>query len=242
MPLALFALRTSEHATTGFSPFRLTYGREARLPWDICYGPAPGTPLPHVDWVAERKREMSKVFKLVKEHTLRKQQHQKRYFDKNLKGHFQTFDEKAEVMYCDPVRKERGGKLTRPWTGPHKVKEKLSDTLYKIILDTGEEIVVNAERLKKYYNREVNNQPDEYHGGSDSEDEDDPEEEQGQVEQPYHRPDVQEDDVDPHAHPDLQQHETEVRGPRPGPLMRDGGRFWSNVDPSNIVTGPRLRK
>ena len=38
LPLVLFALRTSEHATTKFSPFRLVYGREAKLPWDIVYG------------------------------------------------------------------------------------------------------------------------------------------------------------------------------------------------------------
>ena len=260
MPLALFALRTSEHATTGFSPFCLTYGREARLPWDICYGPAPNTPLPYVDWVAERKNEMSKVFKLVREHTLKKQHHQKEYFNRNLKGCFQTFGDEEAVMYCDPVHKERGGKLSRPWTGPHVVKEKLSDSLYKIVLNTGEEIVVNAERLKRYYPRETSHRPGRSLSESDSEDDpqvqpqrreaddeleeeaDDPQEEPQPYEPPHQQPEVDMNDIDLHAHADLQQEEGEVRGHRPGPLMRDGGKFWSNVDPSNIVEGPRLRK
>ena len=238
MPLALFALRTSEHTTTGFSPFRLTYGREARLPWDICYGPAPNTPLPHVDWVAERKKEMSKVFKLVKEHTLKKQQHQKDYFNKNLKGHFHMFEDKEAVMYCDPVHKERGGKLSRPWTGPHVIKEKLSNALYKVTLNTGEEIVVNAERLKKYYPRELCQQPEGSVNESDSEDE--PEEAVDEVEEP--QLEACEEDIDIHAHADLQQEEGEVRGRRAEPLMRNGGKFWSNVDPSNIVRGSRIRR
>ena len=237
MPLALFALRTSEHATTGFSPFRLTYGREARLPWDICYGPAPKTPLPHVNWVAERKKEMTKVFKLVKEHTLRKQQHQKDYFNKNLKGQFQVFQEGDAVMYCDPVLKERGGKLTRPWTGPHTVETKLSDALYKILLDTGEDIVVNAERLKKHHPRESNHSQEGTVAESDSEDESEEEERQQPPQQQLEPP-----EVDLHAHVELQQQEGEVRGHTPGPLMREGGKFWSNVDTSNILPGTRLRK
>ena len=33
----LFAHRTAKHASTGFSPFRLLYGREPKLPVDVKY-------------------------------------------------------------------------------------------------------------------------------------------------------------------------------------------------------------
>ena len=49
-------------------------------------------------------------------------------------------------------------------------------------------------------------------------------------------------EIDEHAHVDLQQQEHEIRGDRPGPLMRDGGKFHCNIDPSNILDGPRRRK
>ena len=235
IPLVLFAIRTSEHATTGFSPFRLTYGREAKLPWDICYGLAPNTPLPYVDWVAERKKEMSKIFQLVKETTRRNQMHQKNFFDKNLKGHFRTFKPDDLVMYCDPARKERGGKLDRPWTGPHVIKEKFSDALYKIVLDKNKETMVNVERLKKYYPREDDPITDEKSTVSDSEDEDD-------TDMPPTPVQDQPQNQAPEPDNDLQVEGREVRGPRQGPLMREGGRFWSNVHPSNILEGPRVRQ
>ena len=156
LPLVLFAIRTSEHSTTGFSPFALTYGREARVPWDIVYGPAPKSPMPPEEWVADRKKHMAKVFRMVKEQTARKQMHQKQYFDKNLKGKFQTFEVGEKVMYFDPASRSKVGKIHRPWSGPTRVVGKLSDVLYKIEVCTRgkmREAVVNTERLKKYVER-----------------------------------------------------------------------------------------
>ena len=122
---------------------------------------------------------------------------------------------------------------------PHIVKEKLSDALYKIALDTDEEIVVNAERLKKYYHREACSSPGGPITESDSEDEPDEAEDEDAPEE-RQQLEVPEDDL--HAHADLQQQEDEIRGQRQGPIMRNGGKFWSNVDASNILRSPRLRK
>ena len=59
LPLVLFAIRTSDYAMAGFSPFKLIYGQESRLPWDLVYGLAPhNEPLPREEWVPKRKRDM----------------------------------------------------------------------------------------------------------------------------------------------------------------------------------------
>uniref|UniRef100_A0A5S6Q9K0 RNA-directed DNA polymerase n=1 Tax=Trichuris muris TaxID=70415 RepID=A0A5S6Q9K0_TRIMR len=44
VPLQLLAYRTSVHSSTGMTPFQAMFGREARLPADIMYGPLPEGP------------------------------------------------------------------------------------------------------------------------------------------------------------------------------------------------------
>ena len=41
LPATLLAMRTSVNQTTGFTPFYLEHGREARLPVDMVAGPPP---------------------------------------------------------------------------------------------------------------------------------------------------------------------------------------------------------
>lgn len=234
LPLALFAIRTSEHATTGFSPFSLTYGREARIPWDIVYGPAPHTLMPLEKWVAARKEHMTQVFKMVQEHTKRSQMQQKRYFDSNLKGEFQGFEEGELVMMFDTKSRSKNGKLHTPWYGPFKVGSKLSECLYKVLLEPGKERVVNVEKLKKYYERGRGvvrgapvQEPPQHNLEESMEDE-----------QVY-----EEEDGDPNGvaapmvpipgnQPDIPQGAGE-------PLMGARGQYWCNLDPRNIVGGGR---
>lgn len=241
LPLVLFALRTSEHSTTGFSPFSLTYGREARLPWDIAHGPAPNTPTPLESWVADRKQQMTQVFKMVKEHTGRRQRQQKEFFDKSRSGRFNKFEVGDLVMYFDPACRSKEGKLNRPWSGPFRVVEKVSDALYVLELALGKERMVNAERMKPYWERRGFEapQPGGYRGEvkglgeenemrevySDDEEEEEAEEEQeeaGQGVQLLHDDPAQQQPVLPQA-------------------LWDRGQRLCNLDPANIVEGRRRR-
>ena len=230
LPLILFAIHTSEHTTTGFSPFALTYGREARLPWDIVYGPAPNTPTPHEDWVANRKHHMSKVFQMVKDHTTRRQLHQKEYFDKQRSGKFQKFEVGDLVMRCDPAARSKNGKLNRPWSGPHRVVGKISDSLYKLELRPGIETVINAERLKIYFPR-----AGESHGAERVE-ESMEEEEQSDLEEDD--VEVEENDI-PVPPVNIGEEAHQVLGRQHAPIMGARGQLWCNIDPQNIVGGGR---
>ena len=248
LPIVLFALRTSEHATTGFSPFLLTYGREARLPWDILYGPAPTTPTPLESWVADRKQHMTSVFQMVKDHTKRRQLQQKEYFDKNRSGRFVEFKAGDKVMYCDPASRKKYGKLHRPWSGPHKVIRKATDSLYVVEVGEGKPKMVNAERLKHFYDRtipgakervvRVPNRDEEETQEVYSDEEDGHEVEEEEEEE-------EEEEVDQQQPGDLQ-HQVrngqvqEIDPQPPGePLMGARGQLWCNLNPSNIVQGGR---
>ena len=53
LPAVAFPYRTSEHESTGFTPFFLQHGREARIPADLVYGlPPDHDPADH-DFVAD---------------------------------------------------------------------------------------------------------------------------------------------------------------------------------------------
>lgn len=240
LPLVLFAIRTSEHASTGFSPFLLTYGREARIPWDLVYGQPTPQPLPREEWVAKRKQDMTKVFRLVEKRTKMAQKHQKQYYDKNLKGKFQVFQGGDLVMVCDPARRGKEGKLNSPWAGPYEVTEKFSDSLYSVEVK-GVVKIYNTERLKRYYPRAEGRQreatPESDSSDSEQEDnelvanEEELEEAQGGADEP---------DKQQHAEqrkPQLAPVEPEVRVP----IMGHHGGVWSNIDERNILGGPRRR-
>ena len=270
MPLALFAIRTSEHATTGFSPFSLTYGREARIPWDIVYGSAPHTLMPLEKWVAEKKEHMTKVFKMVQQHTHKRQLQQKRYFDSNRRGEFQGFEEGELVMVFDPACRSKDGKLCSPWAGPHRVVSKLSEALYKVELGLGKERVVNVEKLKKYHQRgrgvverqchpqsegELSGESDlsDDELSSDGEDGDDdavevvrhPANNQGNsqnaVQQPARNEGNPQDDVQLPAQPQNAVPRGQ-QGDLGEPLMGARGQYWCNLDPKNVVEGGRRNR
>ena len=242
IPLVLFALRTSEHASTGFSPFHLVYGREAKIPWDIVYGPAPSTLMPLEKWVAERKAQMSHVFKMVQEITKKKQLQQKKYFDNNIKGAFQKFETGELVMMFDSAARANLGKLNSPWIGPYPISDKLSECLYKIRLTPDKEVVVNVEKLKKYHERgkgivvPADNDPITQQLTEPEDDEDSDSED---IVLDNHA----QDGGAPTLHEDQQGNATNDgdNAQRREPLMGHRGQLWCNIDPRNMLEGGRRK-
>ena len=262
LPLVLFAMRTSEHATTGFSPFLLTYGREARVPWDILYGPPANEPLPHEKWVASRKQDMTKIFELVKERTQTAQKHQKQYYDRNLKGRFQEFEVGDFVMICDPASRAKEGKLRRPWSGPYEIINKLSEALYSIMV-AGKRKVVNTERLKKYHPRASRMEEEATLIPSDTESEEENDyidaREDIELEEPAVNAEMQDQPLEePAVNAEMQDQPLDILPGRepavPGqpamlpdreptvPLMGHRGEKWCNIDKNNVITGSRRRR
>ena len=64
LPAVAFAYRTSEHESTGFTPFFLMHGREARIPADLVYGPPDTEGSPEDDFVATQQATLRDAFEL----------------------------------------------------------------------------------------------------------------------------------------------------------------------------------
>ena len=67
LPATLLAMRTSVNRTTGFTPFFLKHGCEARLPVDMIAGPPPGQSTSLDRYTARLKGQIAKFFSELRE-------------------------------------------------------------------------------------------------------------------------------------------------------------------------------
>ena len=116
LPAVMMAYRSSVHKSTGFSPFRLMFGKECTLPMDI------GLPKEQLDkldsvtspyaiWVRDALEE---AYDQVRQHSSQAVQRQKRLYDRRaVKRMFAVGD--WVMRFYPPAKK---CKLDSPWIGP----------------------------------------------------------------------------------------------------------------------------
>ena len=133
VPKAVLAYNTSVHESTGFTPYRLMFGREAILPLDALLRlettPSQGSARTYPDYVVEQKQQLEETEQIVRENLKRAQRSQKAYYD--TKCHGQRFRVGDRVWYRNRTRTRRK-KFLKPWCGPWKVVKALSDVTYRI--------------------------------------------------------------------------------------------------------------
>jgi hypothetical protein len=83
-----FAYRNSLKESTGFSPYYLMFGREARIPADIVYGPPVAANAPYIsnsEFVADRQAKLRDSFTLVTAHLGKAAERRKDYHDMRVR-------------------------------------------------------------------------------------------------------------------------------------------------------------
>jgi len=160
LPAVAFAYRTSVQQTTGFTPFSLMFGREARIPADLVYG-TPPTGDGHfdsvVDFVASQQTELRKAFELVRQHLGTAAVRRKNSYD--MRSRAQIYNVGDWVWCLSPRHKmKRGSKWRSPYEGPFLVTNRLGPVNIEIQRSAkSRPTVVHIDKLKPCHLTGLNN-------------------------------------------------------------------------------------
>lgn len=116
------AYNCTKNEATGYSPYFLLFGREARLPIDVCFGTSSegAEGQTYQKYVENLKTDLQKAYRLASETALKNHQRNKRLYDQKVK--YQS------VLPGDRV-------LIRnlSFTGKHKLEDKWNSTPYIVL-------------------------------------------------------------------------------------------------------------
>lgn len=142
------AYNSSVNATTGYTPFYLMFGRQARLPADLMFGTTPTNKMSHSEYARQMQKDIERAYNIVREKGFVNQQRQKTLYDARVHG--KPF-EVGDLVWLRSMAVSRGNskKFHKPWTGPFIVIKRLSEVTYRIRKSQGSQRkVVHFDRLK----------------------------------------------------------------------------------------------
>jgi hypothetical protein len=160
LPTCLFQMRTMKSTATGYTPYRMVFGREASLPLQMLYGvPAPEntTYRNNSEYLTAMIERMAVVHEYARKNLKAAVERQRKLYY-NKKSRFQLGD---QVWLFTPTRPLRvPSKLySRYWTGPWSVSKCINEVVYKIrpcsTWFTKRSQVVSIDRMKIYRPKEV---------------------------------------------------------------------------------------
>lgn len=150
----VLAYNTTPHETTRISPYRLVFGKEAKLPINVLTENENFTTSEKeankAVYVRDLEEKLSTIHEQAREITKEASQRQKNYFDRNVR---ETNYEVGELVRRSQPKVGKGEKLklSRKWTGPWIIIKRLSDVLFQIQHSRqSKPVIVHADNIKPY--------------------------------------------------------------------------------------------
>ena len=153
LPAAELAYNNSKNETTGYSPFYLVYGREARMPLDLAL--APLTKAADNPTAAEATARWRAALQQASINTSSQQQRQKKYADRTRREKQFAIGDRVllSTQHLKLVgERKRSRKFTERFVGPYRVKRVVNANAYELELPASLKIhpVINISHLKEY--------------------------------------------------------------------------------------------
>lgn len=150
LKFACMAYNSSVHSTTGFTPYRLRFGEEMRLPVHVLTG---NPNYPEIDtetYLDDLNEKLRKVHDVARKVTKRNVKLYKDQYDSGLKDR-QLVDGQAVWVFKPKRKKGVCPKLQCKWEKGYTVTQKLDDVLYRVQKGrNGKGQVVHIQRLMPY--------------------------------------------------------------------------------------------
>ena len=129
LPAVLLSMRTSQHRTTGCTPFFLEHGREARLPIDIATGEANPDGLSEDTFVKHLHERFIRAYERVRERQCAYIRRQRQLYNQ---GHNRIVVHDLVWLWTPRARVGLSKKHQSYWTGPYRVTRKLTNVLFEV--------------------------------------------------------------------------------------------------------------
>ncbi len=153
LPSALFALRVTPQASTGFSPYELLYGREPTLPADLQFGHLVGSPRFEYRSISDVQFGLRKLRQLALDRLRIAGQKQKAWYDAQ-RGRVGEPFQVGDPVCAEVVHLGRHTKLDDAWHGPYEIVGRQGDGVWSIAM--GNVIRGYAQdRLKRFWPRDA---------------------------------------------------------------------------------------